>query len=125
MDTPSGGKVIVFGGDFRQVLPVIKRGKIEDVVAATLNSSYLWDHVTVLRLTVNIGLTSVSSATPYDQDQINVEKIRTFVDWLLNIGNGNVNPTQDDISEIQMPDNALVKDVDDPIGSIISSIYPD
>ncbi|XP_071712618.1 uncharacterized protein [Rutidosis leptorrhynchoides] len=32
MDTPFGGKVVVFGGDFRQVLPVVHQGKREDTV---------------------------------------------------------------------------------------------
>ena len=36
-----GGKVIVFGGDFRQILPVIPRGSRSDIINATINSSYL------------------------------------------------------------------------------------
>ena len=41
---PFRGKVVVFGGDFRQVLLVIPgRGRSETVLA-TLNSSYLWEH---------------------------------------------------------------------------------
>ncbi|XP_058732721.1 uncharacterized protein LOC131604287 [Vicia villosa] len=39
-----GGKVIVFGGDFRQILPVIPRGSRSDIIHATINSSYIWDH---------------------------------------------------------------------------------
>uniref|UniRef100_A0A0R0J3Z4 ATP-dependent DNA helicase n=1 Tax=Glycine max TaxID=3847 RepID=A0A0R0J3Z4_SOYBN len=39
-----GGKVIVLGGDFRQILPVIPRGNRFDIVHATINSSYLWDN---------------------------------------------------------------------------------
>ncbi|XP_071704862.1 uncharacterized protein [Rutidosis leptorrhynchoides] len=80
MDTPFGGKAIVFGDDFRQVLPVITMGKWEDVVAATLNSSYLWDHVSVLKLTVNMRLTSITSTHPENQNEINVEEIRNFAD---------------------------------------------
>ena len=38
-----GGKVIVFGGDFRQILPVIPRGNRSNIVHATINASYLWD----------------------------------------------------------------------------------
>ncbi|XP_058759678.1 uncharacterized protein LOC131632992 [Vicia villosa] len=34
-----GGKVIVFGGDFRQILPVIPRGSRSDIIHATINSS--------------------------------------------------------------------------------------
>jgi ATP-dependent DNA helicase PIF1 len=34
---PFGGKTIVFGGDFRQILPVIPKGGRADVVHATIN----------------------------------------------------------------------------------------
>jgi len=36
-----GGRVIVFGGDFRQILLVIPGGTRSDIVNATVNSSYL------------------------------------------------------------------------------------
>lgn len=49
-DTPFGGKVVVFGGDFRQILPVIPRGNRADIVMAALNSSYLWKYCKVLQL---------------------------------------------------------------------------
>jgi ATP-dependent DNA helicase PIF1 len=39
---PFGGKTIVFGGDFRQVLPVVRKGSRAQIVAASLRSSYLW-----------------------------------------------------------------------------------
>ncbi|RZC20144.1 hypothetical protein D0Y65_006827 [Glycine soja] len=39
-----GGKLIVLGGDFRQILPVIPRGSRSDIVHATINSSYLWNY---------------------------------------------------------------------------------
>jgi ATP-dependent DNA helicase PIF1 len=54
-DVPSteifGGKVVVFGGDFRQILLVIPRGTQSDIVHASLNASYIWNHCTVLKLT--------------------------------------------------------------------------
>ncbi|KAL0730146.1 hypothetical protein Bca4012_026239 [Brassica carinata] len=40
---PFGGKVIVFGGDFRQVLPVITGAGRPEIVGAAMNSSYLWN----------------------------------------------------------------------------------
>jgi len=51
-----GGKVIVFGGDFRQILPVIPGGSRSDIVNSTINASYLWDHCEVLTLTKNLRL---------------------------------------------------------------------
>ena len=46
MDRPElsfGGKTVVFGGDFRHVLPVVRRGSRAQVVGASLRMSYLWD----------------------------------------------------------------------------------
>ncbi|KAL5541396.1 hypothetical protein UlMin_043440 [Ulmus minor] len=39
---PFGGKIIIFGGDFRQVLPVLPRATKEEVINASLVMSYLW-----------------------------------------------------------------------------------
>ena len=44
MDTPNklfGGKVVVFSGDFKQILLVVPRGTSSDVVNACLNQSTL------------------------------------------------------------------------------------
>src|SRR3954468_18311891 len=38
-ETVFGGKVVVFGGDFRQILPVIPRGTRSDIIHATINAS--------------------------------------------------------------------------------------
>nr|GEY26191.1 ATP-dependent DNA helicase PIF1-like [Tanacetum cinerariifolium] len=60
-DKVFGGKVVLFGGDFRQILLVITNGGRQDVVNATINSSYLWGKCIVLRLTVNMRLGSGST----------------------------------------------------------------
>ena len=36
-----GSKVVLFGGDFRQILPVVPKGMRTDIVDACLNRSYL------------------------------------------------------------------------------------
>ncbi|XP_058772569.1 uncharacterized protein LOC131646573 [Vicia villosa] len=83
-----GGKVIVFGGDFRQILSVIPRGSRSDIVHATINSSYIWDHCKVLKLTKNMRLqqsaTSSSSA-----------ELRHFSDWILTVGDGKISEPND------------------------------
>ena len=38
-DRPFGGKVVVLGGDFRQLLPVVRRGTRAKIVDATLTRS--------------------------------------------------------------------------------------
>ncbi|XP_071713076.1 uncharacterized protein [Rutidosis leptorrhynchoides] len=39
-----GGMPILLGGDFRQILPVIPKGKRQEVVQACINRSDLWNH---------------------------------------------------------------------------------
>jgi len=51
---PFGGLVVVFGGDFRQILPVVPRGTRGDVVGGALNRSSIWQHVRVFKLHTNM-----------------------------------------------------------------------
>ena len=57
-DKPFGGKSILLGGDFRQILPVIPGGTKEDIVHASLCNSVLWSKFKVLTLTKNMRLSS-------------------------------------------------------------------
>ena len=36
---PFGGMTVVLGGDFRQILPVVRKGSRQDIVDASINSS--------------------------------------------------------------------------------------
>lgn len=51
LDVPFGGKVLVFGGDFRQALPVIPRASALQIVAACINWASFWRHVKLMRPT--------------------------------------------------------------------------
>lgn len=52
---PFGGKAFVCSGDFRQVLPIVKRGNRAETVAAGLQrSKELWPLFTVMRLQTNM-----------------------------------------------------------------------
>ncbi|XP_071728253.1 uncharacterized protein [Rutidosis leptorrhynchoides] len=68
-------------------------------------------------------LFALSSGASNADNGNTVEDTRSFAEWILNIGNGTINSTDDGISEVEMPDDVLIKDVEDPIGSMISSIY--
>ena len=48
------GKTMVFGEDFRQVLPVVQRGSRAQVVGASLRMSYLWDSMRLIKLVRNM-----------------------------------------------------------------------
>ncbi len=75
---PFGGIVIVFGGDFRQVLPIVRHGSRAAIVNASIKRSLLWKRVRVLKLTVNMRAAQSGDAT--------------FPEYLLRIGDG-VEPT--------------------------------
>lgn len=77
---PFGGKVVLAGGDFRQVLPVVPRGGREEVVGASLRRSPLWRHAVPLRLTINMRLRRDDSEGGDAESQ--------FSEWLLRVGEG-------------------------------------
>ncbi|KAD4178348.1 hypothetical protein E3N88_26939 [Mikania micrantha] len=52
---PFGGKIMVMGGDFRQVLPVIKRGTRAQIVESSLRMSPLWSLMKKMRLTIRLS----------------------------------------------------------------------
>jgi ATP-dependent DNA helicase PIF1 len=112
-----GGKVIVFGGDFRQILPVIPRGSRSDIVHATLNASYIWDHCTLLKLTKNMRLA-------YQQTDANSEEIRRFSEWILKVGEGKLAEPNDGLADITIPEEHLISNFEDPIQAIVDSTYP-
>ena len=49
-----GGLTMVFGGDYKQILPVVKNGSAMDIVNAALNQCDFYDQVQQLNLTVNM-----------------------------------------------------------------------
>ena len=60
MQAPFGGITVVFGGDFRQILPVIVKGSREQVIAASLQRSPIWQHVNLITLRKNMRLEGAS-----------------------------------------------------------------
>ncbi|XP_076908312.1 uncharacterized protein LOC143565126 [Bidens hawaiensis] len=96
-----GGKVVVFGGDFRQILPVVTNGTRSECVNACINSSYIWSKCKVLKLTKNMRLTVGCRSS-------DVENIKEFADWLLDIGQGTLGGRNDGESVIDIPNDLLI-----------------
>ncbi|KAK9705328.1 hypothetical protein RND81_07G048700 [Saponaria officinalis] len=102
IDIPFGGKVVVFGGDFRQILPVIPKGSRQDIV---------------LRLTKNMRLRVNSTSN-------NVDEIREFSDWILKVGDGVLGGPNDGEASIEIPDDTLLKEATNPVAAIVRNTYP-
>jgi ATP-dependent DNA helicase PIF1 len=114
---PFGGKVVVLGGDFRQILPVIPKGTRHEIVHSTINSSPLWRRCEVLTLTTNMRLLSGGSNSDIDER-------RNFSEWILGIGDGSIGDADDECMAVQIPEELLIRGFDDPLAAIVESTYP-
>ncbi|OMO74609.1 DNA helicase PIF1, ATP-dependent [Corchorus olitorius] len=121
-DQPFGGITVVFGGDLRQILPVIPGASRTDVVSYTICNSPLWKHCQVLHLTVNMRLLQSDVAL------VNRDELSIFSRWIIDVGDGNVpSVLENDDNEgdlIQIPDVLLIKFSGDPLQAIIQDIFP-
>ncbi|CAL0322783.1 unnamed protein product [Lupinus luteus] len=106
-DAPFGGKVVILGGDFRQVLPVVPKGNNAEMVAACIVKSPLWAYTNVLHLRQNMRSL---------EDQ-------NFAEYLMRIGDG-VEPTiRDDL--VKVPQQMAIRwEGDDSIQQLIQVIFP-
>ncbi|KAL7104048.1 hypothetical protein ACP275_08G219900 [Erythranthe tilingii] len=94
---PFGGKVIVLGGDFRQILPVVLKASRQDIVHATVNSSPLWREC---------------------------HEIRKFAEWIMRIGNGEAGDYNDGEASIEILEDML-RDLEDAFLELLQFEYPD
>jgi hypothetical protein len=115
---PFGGMTVVLGGDFRQILPVVPKGRREHIVNASIKRSYLWKHFEIYKLTQNMRLNCLID------NQNEQKKMKKFAEWILNIGDGET--TTDDGDElIQIPNDLLLQKGEDAKETIVQSTYPD
>ncbi|XP_016164428.1 ATP-dependent DNA helicase PIF2-like [Arachis ipaensis] len=116
-DAPFGGKVVVLGGDFLRILPVIPRGSREEIVHSCINASNLWQCCQVLQLAENMRLGCGA------QDIHNVQ-LEEFADWLLQIGDGLLGDSTDGKSVIRIPDNLLLYIESPGLHDLVLFVYP-
>ena len=101
MEMPFGGKTVVLGGDFRQILPVVPKGSRQDIVNSTINSSYIWSSCKVLRLTNNMRLLSIKSGEE-------ASKLKDYSEWVASIGDGVIRAPNDGEVNIDLPTDIVL-----------------
>jgi hypothetical protein len=117
-DIPFGGKVVVLGGDFRQVLPVVVRGSRGEVVNACLKRSASWGIVQPLALIVNMRVQlNLQNGLP-------ATELQAFADYLKRLGDG-TDRTYPEHGEdmVAIPDDMCCQTED--VNDLITAIYGD
>jgi hypothetical protein len=105
-EKPFGGITVVFGGDFRQTLPVVPKGTPEQIVAQCLKESPLWRGMQKLRLARNMRL----QGDP---------EMAEFATWLLEVGEGDNIPHNQTGADINFKPSMRVASHD----TLIDKIY--
>nr|GEW68528.1 DNA helicase [Tanacetum cinerariifolium] len=77
-----GGKSVLLGGDFRQILPVKKSASKMKIISSCIFESELWSHFKVFTLSENVRLAKLDIS----RDERSL--INSFASWLLDIGDG-------------------------------------
>lgn len=103
-----GGKLVVFGGDFRQVLPVVRGGSRAQQIGASLVSSTIWKQLTKMTLSTNMR----------------AREDPGFIEFLMRVGNGDepMNAT----GQIQLPIPMVIPYTthSESLEKLISYVYP-
>ncbi|XP_015125693.1 uncharacterized protein LOC107047436, partial [Diachasma alloeum] len=79
---PFGGKIVILGGDFRQLLPVNIRGTRSETVNLSIKFSSLWPIFKIFKLTTNMRT---------------LREEKEFSKFLLQVGTGDLNDEQDNL----------------------------
>ncbi|XP_058793045.1 uncharacterized protein LOC131665274 [Phymastichus coffea] len=89
-DLPFGGKIMILGGDFRQLLPIKVNGTRNEILNLSIKNSELWPLFSKFQLKTNMRV------WPHEL---------AFAKYLLDVGNGTVN---DQDNNIQLPPNYIL-----------------
>uniref|UniRef100_A0A8R1IC92 ATP-dependent DNA helicase n=1 Tax=Caenorhabditis japonica TaxID=281687 RepID=A0A8R1IC92_CAEJA len=101
-----GGKRIVLRGDFRQILPVIRRGTKTDLINNCIKNSYLWNQFQKFSLLDNMRIINADA---------------NWIKFLLDVGDGAANDYEDRVTLLEgLP--VLEDLVDDVFGGLRGDI---
>lgn len=117
-----GGKVVVLGGDFRQILSVIPKAGREMIVSSSLQWSYIWKRCHVFLLKINMRLFNHSNAEQRTE-------LEQFAKWVSDVGEGTItrvpsnSESESELNWIEIPDDFPIKG-DNDMESLVNNVYP-
>ncbi|XP_018368655.1 PREDICTED: uncharacterized protein LOC108764776 [Trachymyrmex cornetzi] len=94
------GKIVLVGGDFRQLLPIKERATRSEIINLSIKFSTLWPQFKIFSLTENVRT---------------LPEEREFAQFLLDLGNGTLNDYSDNV---QIPERCIAKIDSDMIKDI-------
>ena len=90
-----GGKTVLLGGDFMQVLPVVPRASRSAIINASIKRNPIWPLIRKFTLTTNMR------TDPNETE---------FADWLLKLGSGTIPSTSGlEIDTIPIPEGCVLQ----------------
>nr|GEV52693.1 hypothetical protein [Tanacetum cinerariifolium] len=117
-----GGLTVLLGGDFRQILLLIPKGKRADIVQACIIRLQLWKHCKVFTLTRSMRVNEY-----YANREIDTRK-QDLNQWVLLLGDSKlpakIKDGEDELSWIEIPKKFLIKSSNSPIEQIVAETYP-
>ncbi|XP_074283963.1 uncharacterized protein LOC141608516 [Silene latifolia] len=117
-----GGKVVLLGGDFRQVLPIINKGSRQDIVQASVSRSYIWKECKIYTLKTSMR---VSEGQGERGKQL---RHKQFNEWLLAMGGGTLEAkaegNEDEATWIEIPKEYIGGIGELKLETVVSEMYP-
>ena len=113
-DEPFGGKVMLLGGDFRQILPVLPDASPAEVVANTILNHY----------TMKQGIFCRKSLTQNMRLRRDLRDSARHRDWLLSMGDGALEGADPDLPlSVSLPEHLCIPE-GEPVESLLRAVYP-
>ena len=113
--TPFGGKLLVMGGDFRQLLPVMPKATEAEIVANTILWHYTMRDGTFQRFTLAANMRLLQAAGSSTRHQ----------EWLLRLGEGRL-VGEPELHPLAVPlPRHLCADYDETIEAFVDWVYPE
>ena len=124
---PFGGKTVVFSGDFRQILPVVKRGNRASIMGKIAKFVSFWSLVHTYKMKENNGVKRFIR-----EDPTNENAYKDHADFLLRVGEGKESVVDDDNlmeGSIKIPEQYVLEtngdNEDDDMKNLLKFVYPE